>query len=63
VRVANGARYYFRVGAHDGAGYGALSTTVNAMARTVPLARPNCTASRCFVDLDLHAEIGHRTTG
>jgi Fibronectin type III domain len=36
--LANGTRYYFRIRAHNAAGYGALSTIASAVPRTVPSA-------------------------
>ena len=43
--MTNGARYYFRVLAHNAAGWGPASTVVNATPRTVPNAPRFLTAS------------------
>jgi titin len=36
--LTNGTHYYFRIAAHNSAGYGPFSTVVNAVPRTVPTA-------------------------
>jgi hypothetical protein len=43
--LTNGKRYYFRIRAHNTAGWGPYSTTVNAVPRTVPSAPLSVTAS------------------
>jgi large repetitive protein len=42
--LKNGVRYYFRIAAHNAAGYGASSTVVSAVPYTVPTAPKSLTA-------------------
>ena len=51
--LANGTHYYFRILAHNSAGYSPASTTVNAVPRTVPTAprSPVATAGNTTVKL------------
>jgi Fibronectin type III domain len=45
INVINGDSYYYRVRAHNAAGYGPFSTVVIGVPRTVPSAPASCSAS------------------
>ena len=51
--LANGARYYFRIRAHNAAGWGPASTVVIAVPRTVPTAPPTPTLKAGDGEIDV----------
>ncbi len=51
--LANGTRYYFRVAAHNAAGWGPSSTAVNTVPRTVPMAAQSPTATAGLYSMNL----------